>query len=84
MGLEHSKIFLLVEVLYFASFLIVRGMLGSYLLLKILILDIFGIEQKAIAISLYIISVALIWQIVSYVVHKYKSSLVSIMLQFIL
>ncbi|XP_073948881.1 uncharacterized protein isoform X2 [Choristoneura fumiferana] len=75
MGLEQSKIFLLVEVLYFVSFLVVRGMLGSYLLMKIITLDTFGIDQKAIAIGLYIISAALIWEILSYVLHKYKNKL---------
>ncbi|XP_049868127.1 TLC domain-containing protein 5-like [Pectinophora gossypiella] len=74
-GYGTTIMFYILEVVYLVSFVGLRGVLGTYLIFKIMATDIFEMDAKIISIVFYIVSIALISEIFSYVIYKYKNKL---------
>lgn len=60
-------------------FLFVRGVLGTYLIYKILQSQLFDLDEKLISVIFYIVSMAFIYEIVGYVLYRYKTKIVSVL-----
>jgi hypothetical protein len=66
-----------VEVSYLILFLFLRGILGSYVVFKIVQSDVFDTDEKVISIIFYLVSLAFIYEILGYIAHRYKTRIVS-------
>ncbi|XP_061730041.1 TLC domain-containing protein 5-like [Cydia pomonella] len=82
-GYGRTMLFYIVDILYLSSFLLIRGVLGTYILYKIMPVKVFGIDQKMIAISLYIISIGLMRELISYISYKYKDRAIASVTNFL-
>ncbi|XP_028040262.1 transmembrane protein 136-like [Bombyx mandarina] len=71
-GYTKTVLYTMVEVTYLVTFLFVRGILGTYIMMRILKSDIFDVDEKLISLVFYIVSVAFIYDIVGYVLYRYK------------
>lgn len=67
----------MIEVTYLTLFLAVRGVLGTYIIIKIIGADFVDLPEKLFSLVLYFISIAFIYEIIGYVFYKYKTKLVS-------
>lgn len=76
-GYTKTVLYTMVEVTYLVTFLFVRGILGTYIMMRILKSDIFDVDEKLISLVFYIVSVAFIYDIVGYVLYRYKPKIVS-------
>lgn len=76
-GYAKTSTFLIVEVTYLVMFLFVRAVLGSYLIYKILNSQLFDMDEKLISLVFYIVSMALVYETVGYVLYRYKTNIVS-------
>lgn len=76
-GYNETIIFKIIEVTYLVLFLAVRGVLGTYLIVKIIGADFVELHEKLLSLILYFTSVAFIYEIIGYVLYKYKNKLVS-------
>ncbi|KPJ13391.1 Transmembrane protein 136 [Papilio machaon] len=72
-GYNESFLYYMVEITYLVLFLLLRGCIGTYLVYKILLSDVFGIPEKVITVSLYLVSLAFIYEIMGYVMYKYSN-----------
>ncbi|XP_047991479.1 TLC domain-containing protein 5-like [Leguminivora glycinivorella] len=72
-GYGKTPLFYLVDMFYLSSFLLIRGVLGPYILYKIMPVKVFGTDQKILAILLYIISIGLMRELISYISYKYTN-----------
>lgn len=70
-------IYYLVEVAYLVGFLMVRGVLGTWIIYRIVESDLFDMDEKVISIVFYLVSMAFIKDIFGYIIHKYRSKIVS-------
>ncbi|XP_052739580.1 TLC domain-containing protein 5-like [Bicyclus anynana] len=76
-GYGQTYIFYLVEIIYFVMFLTIRAIFCTYLVFKVLNSDILDLDEKLISLSLYAVSLILVYEILSYVSYKYKNKIVS-------
>lgn len=74
-GYATSTLFFLVEASYVVSFVIVRGVLGSYIAYKIIRSDMFDLDEKIISTVFFFVSLALVYQVLGYVFHRYRLSI---------
>ncbi|XP_050347164.1 TLC domain-containing protein 5-like [Nymphalis io] len=74
-GYGHTKLYFLVELTYLIMFLSLRGPLCTYLIYKILPSDYLDIDEKLISLALYAVSIVFIYEILGYVIHKYKNKI---------
>ncbi|XP_072938796.1 TLC domain-containing protein 5-like [Epargyreus clarus] len=72
-GYNKTVIFYTVEILYLIAFLTLRGIVGTYLIFKIMNADILDLDEKVISFVFYVVSVAFIYEIIGYVLYKYRS-----------
>ncbi|KAG6445683.1 TLC domain-containing protein 5 [Manduca sexta] len=74
-GQNKTVIFMIVEVTYLVMFVLARGILGTYLMYKILNSDVFDTDQKIISVIFYIVSAGFLYNIFKYVEYKYKTTI---------
>ncbi|XP_026315461.1 transmembrane protein 136-like [Hyposmocoma kahamanoa] len=74
-GYNETILFKIIEVTYLMLFLTVRGVLGTYLIVKIMGADFVELPEKLFSLVLYFISIAFIYEIIGYVLYKYKTKL---------
>ncbi|KAL4715540.1 hypothetical protein ACJJTC_009166 [Scirpophaga incertulas] len=72
---EKSRVYFLIELCYLALFITIRGILGSYVILKIIQSDLFDMDEKVISIVFYIVSLGFIKDILEYIAHKYNTTI---------
>lgn len=70
-GAGNSFYFYVVEAIFIAVFIIVRGMLGTYVLVHVLLNSNVDIENKIQAMLMHAISLAFIFNILKYIRNKY-------------
>ncbi|XP_039751559.1 TLC domain-containing protein 5-like isoform X2 [Pararge aegeria] len=75
-GYGQTLIFYLVEIIYFVMFLTIRAFFCTYLVFEMLNSDFLDMDEKIISVSLYIVSLILVYEILSYVTYKYKNKIV--------
>ncbi|XP_063822987.1 TLC domain-containing protein 5-like isoform X2 [Ostrinia nubilalis] len=75
-GYDTTMLYFLVEVTYLLSFLAVRGVLGTWVIYRIVESDIFDMDEKIISVIFYFVSLAFIRDIVGYIVYRYRSRIV--------
>ncbi|KAL0880664.1 hypothetical protein ABMA27_001883 [Loxostege sticticalis] len=75
-GYDTTMIYYLVEVAYLVGFLMVRGVLGTWIIYRIVESDLFDMDEKVISIVFYLVSMAFIKDIFGYIIHKYRSKIV--------
>lgn len=76
-GHGTSQLFFIVETTYICLFVIVRAFLGSYLVCKIMKSNLYDWDEKIISVVFYFVSLALVYQVLGYVMHKYRPKIVS-------
>nr|XP_026501350.1 transmembrane protein 136-like [Vanessa tameamea] len=74
-GYGQTKLYFLVELTYLIMFLSLRGPLCTYLIYKILPSDILDMDEKIISLALYAVSIVFIYEILGYVIYKYKNKI---------
>lgn len=77
-GYDKTTIYLIVEVAYLSMFLLVRAVLGTCLIYIIMKSQLFDLDEKLISLTFYIVSMAFVYEIVGYVLYKYKTKIVSV------
>lgn len=77
-GYDKTMLYFIVELTYLVSFLFLRGVLGSYIIYKVLQSDLFDLDEKIISLIFYFVSLAFIYDIFGYIFYKYKARIVSI------
>ncbi|XP_059049578.1 TLC domain-containing protein 5-like [Achroia grisella] len=74
-GYDKTLIYIIVEASYLIMFLGARGLLGSYIMYKILKSDLFDMDEKLMSLVFYIVSIAFMYDIFGYVLYKYKNKI---------
>ncbi|KAM3964318.1 TLC domain-containing protein 5-like [Aphomia sociella] len=74
-GYEKNVLYLIVEASYLIIFLAARGVLGTYIMYKIMKSDMFDMDEKLMSLVFYLVSVAFMYDIMGYVVYKYKNKI---------
>nr|XP_034826824.1 TLC domain-containing protein 5-like isoform X1 [Maniola hyperantus] len=74
-GYGQTLLFYLVEIIYFVMFLTIRAGFCTYLMFEMINTDILDTDEKIISMALYIISLVLVYEILSYFNHKYKNKI---------
>ncbi|XP_068632688.1 TLC domain-containing protein 5-like [Battus philenor] len=76
-GYNNTIFYYIVEITYLVLFLMLRGILGTYLMYKIFASDTFGMYEKLISLSLYLVSIIFIYEIIGYVIYRYSGKIVA-------
>lgn len=76
-GQDTTKLYYTIEILYLVAFIMIRGVIGSYAVYKILKSDMFATDEKAMAVIFYVVSILFIHEILGYISYKYKQKVVS-------
>ncbi|KAG7306393.1 hypothetical protein JYU34_009023 [Plutella xylostella] len=71
-GQDTTKLYYTIEILYLVAFIMIRGVIGSYAVYKILKSDMFATDEKAMAVIFYVVSILFIHEILGYISYKYK------------
>ncbi|KAJ0175422.1 hypothetical protein K1T71_008581 [Dendrolimus kikuchii] len=74
-GFDKTMVFLIIELIYLATFISFRGIIGSYVMYKIVNSDLFDVEEKIISFVFYLVSLAFIYEMLGYVLHRYRTRL---------
>lgn len=67
----------MVEVLYLGMFLVLRGILGTYLVYLVFSTGYFDWEEKVLSLTFYAVSLAFVYDIAGYIRYKYRDEIVS-------
>ncbi|XP_047019740.1 TLC domain-containing protein 5-like [Helicoverpa zea] len=74
-GYGNSYLYFAVEVTYLLLFLILRGLLGTYLIFEIFRTDYFDWEGRILSVIFYVVSMAFVYDIAGYIRYKYKNEI---------
>ncbi|KAI5639949.1 TLC domain-containing protein [Phthorimaea operculella] len=74
-GYDKTTIYFIVEWTYLFLFVALRGVIGTIVMIEILATDTnaFLFDDKIVFLLLYIVSIALIIEIIGYVLYKYRT-----------
>lgn len=65
----------MVEVLYLGMFLVLRGILGTYLVYLVFSTGYFDWEEKVLSVIFYAVSLAFVYDIAGYIRYKYRDEI---------
>ncbi|CAK1601239.1 unnamed protein product [Parnassius mnemosyne] len=74
-GHNNTILFYVVEFTYLVMFVSLRGLFGTYLVYRIIKSETFGVYEKLITLALYLVSLIFIYEIVGYVLYKYRNKI---------
>ncbi|KAF9409921.1 hypothetical protein HW555_010853 [Spodoptera exigua] len=74
-GYGKTKLYFMVELLYLIMFLVLRGVLGTYLMYLVFKTDYFDLEEKLLSLTFYLVSLAFVYDIAGYIRYKYRNEI---------
>ncbi|CAH1646799.1 unnamed protein product [Spodoptera littoralis] len=74
-GYGNTTFYFIVEVLYLSMFLVLRGILGTYLMYYVFNTGYFDWEEKVLSLTFYVVSLAFVYDIAGYIRYKYRNEI---------